>query len=47
MEKVALRKGWHAFSLVYKASENPRTIELNYAVQGERKEALYEAIMGK
>ncbi|WP_297089366.1 family 20 glycosylhydrolase [uncultured Draconibacterium sp.] len=46
-EKVALKKGWHAFLLVYKASEKPRAIELAFGVQGHEKVVIDKAVFGK
>lgn len=33
--KVALKKGWHPFMVVYKPGKKPRAIELRYAEQGK------------
>lgn len=47
MEKIALEKGWHSFSIYYSASENPGAIELNYALQGEELVLVDESVVGK
>lgn len=43
-EKVALKKGWHAFMVKYKPSTKPRAIELKYAEQGEELQLLNNAV---
>jgi len=44
--KVALKKGWYAFSVNYRASERPRAIELRYALQGQEMKELDKTLIG-
>lgn len=44
--KVALKKGWYAFSVNYLASERPRAVELRYALQGRELHELDKNCMG-
>lgn len=43
-EKIALKKGWHAFTVKYKASPKPRTVELKYAEQGQDMQEISSAV---
>ncbi len=45
--KVALKKGWHAFSVMYTASSRPKAIELSYGLQGEDLVLIDESVLGK
>lgn len=43
---VALKKGWHAFSVHYKPSSNPRVIKVWYGVQGEDLKYINKEVTG-
>jgi hexosaminidase len=43
-EKLALKKGWHAFTVKYKSSTKPRAIELKYAEQGGKLQDLNQNV---
>ncbi|MCK0146198.1 family 20 glycosylhydrolase [Arenibacter sp. F26102] len=43
--KVALKKGWHPINIRYKPSQNPRMINVQYAVQGEPLKPLDAGVM--
>ncbi|WP_430933468.1 family 20 glycosylhydrolase [Saccharicrinis sp. 156] len=43
-EKVALKKGWHAFTVKYLPSTKPKAIEVRYALQGEKLQGFNTAV---
>ncbi|ALJ04164.1 hypothetical protein APS56_02930 [Pseudalgibacter alginicilyticus] len=42
--KVALKQGWHPITIKYRPSDNPRVIEVKYAVQGEELKTINSSI---
>lgn len=44
--KVALKKGWHPISVRYKPSQNPRMINVWWAIQGEQLKPINNEVTG-
>ncbi|MBP0902986.1 family 20 glycosylhydrolase [Mariniflexile gromovii] len=44
--KIALKKGWHPITIHYKPSENPKMIDVWYALQGEELTPISSSVTG-
>ncbi|UMB61771.1 family 20 glycosylhydrolase [Lutibacter sp. A80] len=44
--KVALKQGWHPIKIKYRPSDNPRVIDVKYALQGEDLKPINSSVTG-